>query len=204
MTSLSSRKTALALLAVLGLTSASGLTIRPAQADDSSAAKKVALAAGAVALYGVLSGKGKVATAGGVVAAGAYAKYRADKHDEQNNDNPYDRRGRRLNDSRFDNENAVGNGYYGDGTYDNGTYGSYNNDGYGSYGDGRYNNGIYGNGNGSYATYSTPGYGNGRYAEGRYSDDRRNNDHSTERCPEGQSRNNRADNRRESRSYSRR
>jgi hypothetical protein len=65
------------------LTLGSGLAMTtPAQAD-SSTWKKVAIGAGAVTGYGLLKGKGKVATIGGVATAGSYLMYRKSKQKEE-------------------------------------------------------------------------------------------------------------------------
>lgn len=53
----------------------------PVQAD-SKTWKKVAIGAGAVTAYGLIKGKGKVATVGGIATAGSYLKYRSDKKKE--------------------------------------------------------------------------------------------------------------------------
>lgn len=72
-------------LSTLGALSASllggGLMATPAQAK-SSTWKKVAIGGAAVGGYGLLKGKGRVATVGGLVAAGSYLKYRSDKKKE--------------------------------------------------------------------------------------------------------------------------
>ena len=72
-------------LGTLGVLSASllGATLlaQPAQAG-SSTWKKVAIGGAAVGGYGLLKGKGRVATVGGLVAAGSYLKYRSDKKKE--------------------------------------------------------------------------------------------------------------------------
>ncbi|PQV62895.1 hypothetical protein B1R32_11935 [Abditibacterium utsteinense] len=72
-------------LGTLGALSASllggALMATPAQAK-SSTWKKVAIGGAAVGGYGLLKGKGRVATVGGLVAAGSYLKYRSDKKKE--------------------------------------------------------------------------------------------------------------------------
>lgn len=86
------RKIALGTLGVLSATLAGGaLTMTPAQAD-SSTWKKAAIGGAAVGAYGLLKGKGKVATIGGLVAAGSYLKYRKDKKKEARTANWYHRR----------------------------------------------------------------------------------------------------------------
>lgn len=78
----SHRKIALGTLGVLSATLFGGaLTATPAQAD-SKTWKKVAIGAGAVTAYGLVKGKGKVATIGGLATAGSYLKYRSDKKKE--------------------------------------------------------------------------------------------------------------------------
>ncbi len=72
-------------LGTLGVLSASllggALTATPAQAD-SGTWKKVAIGGAAVGAYGLVKGKGKLATIGGLTAAGSYLKYRHDKKKE--------------------------------------------------------------------------------------------------------------------------
>jgi hypothetical protein len=75
------------------------VTATPAQAD-SDTWKKVAIGAGIVTGYGLLKGKGKVATIGGLATAGSYYMYRKDKKKEQQeqwlrNQRRYDRNYRR-------------------------------------------------------------------------------------------------------------
>jgi hypothetical protein len=67
----------------LGAMSFGGLvaTSTPASADASTW-KKAAIAAGAVTGYGLIKGKGKVATIGGVATAGSYYMYRKSKKKE--------------------------------------------------------------------------------------------------------------------------
>jgi hypothetical protein len=78
----SQRKIALGTLAVLSATLVGGaFTATPAQAD-SKTWKKVAIGAGAVTAYGLIKGKGRVATIGGLATAGSYLKYRSDKKKE--------------------------------------------------------------------------------------------------------------------------
>lgn len=73
-------------LSTLGVLSASllggALMAMPAQAK-SSTWKKVAIGGAAVGGYGLIKGKGRVATVGGLVAAGSYLKYRSDKKKEK-------------------------------------------------------------------------------------------------------------------------
>jgi hypothetical protein len=76
------RKVAFGLLAVLGTAGLTGLSAQPASAN-SKTWKKVAIGAGAVTAYGLITGKGKVATIGGLVTAGSYLKYRHDKKKER-------------------------------------------------------------------------------------------------------------------------
>ncbi|HEX8463704.1 MAG TPA: hypothetical protein VF627_03715 [Abditibacterium sp.] len=75
------RTVALGTLAVLSASLLGGAAIAPAQAD-SKTWKKVAIGAGAVTAYGLVKGKGKVATIGGLATAGSYLKYRSDKKKE--------------------------------------------------------------------------------------------------------------------------
>jgi hypothetical protein len=75
------RQVALATLAVFGASIVGPLAVQPAHAD-SKTWKKVAIGGAAVAGYGLLTHKGKVATIGGLVAAGSYLKYRSDKKKE--------------------------------------------------------------------------------------------------------------------------
>lgn len=65
----------------LGAMSFGGLvaTSTPAAAAKSSTWKKAAIAAGAVTGYGLIKGKGKVATIGGVATAGSYYMYKKSK-----------------------------------------------------------------------------------------------------------------------------
>lgn len=72
---------ALGTLGVLTATTLGGAFTTPAQAS-SDTWKKVAIGAGAVTGYGLIKGKGKVATIGGIVTAGSYLKYRSDKKKE--------------------------------------------------------------------------------------------------------------------------
>lgn len=55
----------------------------PAQAG-SSTWKKIAIGAGVVTGYGLLKGKGKVATIGGLATAGSYLMYKKSKDKEEN------------------------------------------------------------------------------------------------------------------------
>ncbi|MBW3636857.1 MAG: hypothetical protein KY445_10430, partial [Armatimonadetes bacterium] len=76
------RSFALSTLAVLSASLLGGAFIAtPAQAD-SKTWKKVAIAGAAVGTYGLVKGKGRVATVGGLVAGGSYLKYRSDKRKE--------------------------------------------------------------------------------------------------------------------------
>ncbi len=76
------RKIALGTLGVLSASLLGGaFTATPAQADAKTW-KKVAIGAGAVTAYGLIKGKGKVATIGGIATAGSYLKYRSDKKKE--------------------------------------------------------------------------------------------------------------------------
>ncbi|RYG63739.1 hypothetical protein EON80_20610 [bacterium] len=77
------RFVALSTLAVLSATLLAGPSVAPVQAD-SKTWKKVAIGAGAVTAYGLVKGKGKVATIGGLATAGSYLKYRSDKKKENN------------------------------------------------------------------------------------------------------------------------
>ncbi|RYG75031.1 hypothetical protein EON80_01965 [bacterium] len=72
---------ALSTLSVLGATTLGGAFITPAHAG-SDTWKKVAIGAGAVTSYGLIKGKGKVATIGGLATVGSYLKYRSDKKKE--------------------------------------------------------------------------------------------------------------------------
>ncbi len=75
------RTIALGTLGALSATLLGGSLVAPAQAS-SSTWKKVAIGAGAVTGYGLIKGKGRVATVGGLVTAGSYLKYRSDKKKE--------------------------------------------------------------------------------------------------------------------------
>lgn len=72
---------ALGTLGVLTATTLGGSLITPAQAS-SSTWKKIAIGAGAVTGYGLLKGKGRVATIGGLATVGSYLKYKSDKKKE--------------------------------------------------------------------------------------------------------------------------
>lgn len=86
------RAIAVGTLGVLSATIVGGaLTATPAQAD-SKTWKKIAIGAGAVGAYGLIKGKGRVATVGGLAAAGSYLKYRHDKKKEAREANWYRRR----------------------------------------------------------------------------------------------------------------
>jgi hypothetical protein len=77
-----SRFTAFGTLGVLSASLLGGAMLAtPAQAK-SSTWKKVAIGGAAVTGYGLLKGKGRVATVGGLVTAGSYLKYRSDKKKE--------------------------------------------------------------------------------------------------------------------------
>ncbi len=82
-------------LGTLGVLSASllgsALMATPAQAK-SSIWKKVAIGGAALGGYGLLRHKGRLATVGGLVAAGSYLKYRSDKKKEARRSNWYHRR----------------------------------------------------------------------------------------------------------------
>jgi acetyl-CoA carboxylase carboxyltransferase component len=55
----------------------------PAQATGSKTWKKVAIGAGVVTGYGLVKGKGKVATIGAAATAGSYYMYRKKKKSEE-------------------------------------------------------------------------------------------------------------------------
>ena len=76
------RKVAFVTLGVLAASTLGGVFVQPAEAK-SKTWKNVAIGGAAVAGYGLLKGKGKVATIGGLVAAGSYLKYRSDRKKEQ-------------------------------------------------------------------------------------------------------------------------
>ena len=75
------RTIALGTLGVLSTALLGGAQFSTAQADADTW-KKAAIGGAAVGAYGLVKGKGKVATIGGVVAAGSYLKYRKDKKKE--------------------------------------------------------------------------------------------------------------------------
>ena len=75
------RTIAFGTLSVLGATMLGGTLATPAQAG-SSTWKKVAIGGAAATGYGLIKGKGKIATIGGLVTAGSYLKYRSDKKKE--------------------------------------------------------------------------------------------------------------------------
>lgn len=75
------RKMAIGTLSVLGATMLGGALATPAQAG-SSTWKKVAIGGAAATGYGLIKGKGRIATIGGLVTAGSYLKYRSDKKKE--------------------------------------------------------------------------------------------------------------------------
>jgi hypothetical protein len=77
------RTIALATLGVFSATIFGGVLVNPTEVHaDSKTWKKVAVGAGAVTAYGLVKGKKKVATVGGLVTAGSYLKYRSDKKKE--------------------------------------------------------------------------------------------------------------------------
>lgn len=55
----------------------------PTQAASSKTWKKVAIGAAAVTGYGLIKGKGKVATIGGIATAGSYYMYKKKKKQER-------------------------------------------------------------------------------------------------------------------------
>ena len=80
----SNRAIALGTLGVMSLTTLGGTlaVTSPAQAD-SKTWKKAAIGAAAVTGYGLLKGKGKVATIGGAATAGSYYMYRRQRKNEE-------------------------------------------------------------------------------------------------------------------------
>lgn len=76
------RLTALTTLGVLSATLLGGALVAPPAQAGSSTWKKLAIGGAAVSGYGLLKHKGKVATIGGLVAAGSYLKYRSTKKKE--------------------------------------------------------------------------------------------------------------------------
>ena len=76
------RSIAFGTLAVFSATILGGFVAPQSVQADSKTWKKVAIGAGAVTAYGLLKGKGKVATIGGIATAGSYLKYRSDKKKE--------------------------------------------------------------------------------------------------------------------------
>lgn len=68
-------------LSAMMLGSAAAMTA-PAEAAGSSTWKKVAIGGAAVTGYGLIKGKGKVATIGAVTTAGSYYMYRRSKKKE--------------------------------------------------------------------------------------------------------------------------
>lgn len=76
------RSIAFGTLAVFSATVLGSFMAPQAAHADSKTWKKVAIGAGAVTAYGLLKGKGKVATIGGLATAGSYLKYRSDKKKE--------------------------------------------------------------------------------------------------------------------------
>jgi len=81
---------ALGTLSAMTLGAAPMLTT-PAQAGPSGW-KKATIGAGAVTAYGLIKGKGKVATVGGVATAGSYLMYRKSKKKEAQRQAWYQRR----------------------------------------------------------------------------------------------------------------
>ncbi len=75
------RALSLGILSVMSATVLGGSLVSSAQAD-SSTWKKIAIGGAAATGYGLVKGKGRVATIGGLVAAGSYLKYRGDKKKE--------------------------------------------------------------------------------------------------------------------------
>lgn len=75
------RTLAIGMLSVLGATILGGTLAAPAHAG-SSTWKKIAIGGAAATGYGLVKGKGRVATIGGLVTAGSYLKYRSDKKKE--------------------------------------------------------------------------------------------------------------------------
>ena len=71
----SNRWIAAGTLSAMSLTSIA-FTSTPAQAVGSSTWKKIAIAGAAVGGYGLIKGKGRVATVGAATAAGSYYMYR--------------------------------------------------------------------------------------------------------------------------------
>jgi hypothetical protein len=69
-------------VATMAVTTVGGLTALPTQAEAASSKtwKKVAIGGAAVAGYGLLKHKGKIATAGAAVAAGSYYMYHKKRH----------------------------------------------------------------------------------------------------------------------------
>jgi hypothetical protein len=59
----------------------------PAQAISSKTWKKAAIGAGVVTGYGLLKGKGRVATIGGIATAGSYYMYKRQQKKENRNNN---------------------------------------------------------------------------------------------------------------------
>ncbi len=80
----SNRMVALGTLGVITVSTLGGTLAvsTPAQAD-SKTWKKVAIGAAAVTGYGLIKGKRKVATVGGVATAGSYYLYRRQKKNEE-------------------------------------------------------------------------------------------------------------------------
>lgn len=72
---------AMGTLGVMGLTGVA-VTSTPAEAAGSSTWKKAAIAGAAVTGYGLVKGKGRVATVGAAATAGSYYMYRKNKKKE--------------------------------------------------------------------------------------------------------------------------
>ncbi len=81
------RSVAFGTLAVFSAAVLGSMAMPQAAQADSKTWKKVAIGAGAVTAYGLVKGKGKVATIGGLATAGSYLKYRSDKKKEDRNRN---------------------------------------------------------------------------------------------------------------------
>ena len=92
MKNLTQRKIALSTLGVLSASLLGGAFVAAPVQADSKTWKKVAIGGAAVGAYGLIKGKGKVATIGGLVGAGSYLKYRSDKKKEARRANWYRKR----------------------------------------------------------------------------------------------------------------
>jgi hypothetical protein len=80
----SNRMIALGTLGVMSLTTLGGTVALTSSAQaDSKTWKKATIGAAAVAGYGLLRGKGRVATVGGAATAGSYYMYRKSKNKEE-------------------------------------------------------------------------------------------------------------------------